>query len=246
LVLQKAIDLNLIFRLIYISLALVALAWGVWRFQIAQSEGSLIGMATAVISGSEFDQKQIVAVLRNSDGSLNPASCILKPLHARVILNLRLAETALSSLGSSAIAQAFAGLKNSIADFRRCHVDDGFVDLAEYWFTINDGGSIQAALPLLENSFFHAPGEGWIIGKRVWLAFGIFDVLPPTLQQRAINDVGRMLNARLVNETAELLIKLPPKIRILVANSLKTNSPKNISELRAILQRRAELGMILD
>ncbi len=225
---------------------MVALAWGVWRFQLAQSEAPIIGVANAVISGFQFDEKEIVAVLRSSDGSIDPTSCILKPLRARVILNLRLAETALSSLGSAAIAQAFAGLKDSINDFRRCSVDDGFVDLAEYWFTINDGGSMQSALPLLQNSFFHAPGEGWIIAKRVWLAFGVFDVLPPALQQRTINDVSRMLNARLVNETAELLIKLPPKIRTLVANNLKANSPQNIPELRGLLQRRAELGMVLD
>lgn len=238
--------MNLIFRLIYVCLALVGLAWGVWRFQLAQTEAPILTMANSVVSGFQFDEKEIVTVLRDSDGSFIPPSCILKPLRARIILNLRLAETALSSLGGAAITQAFAGLKNSITDFRRCNVDDGFVDLAEYWLTINDGGNMQAALPLLKNSFFHAPGEGWIIGKRVWLAFGVFDVLPPALQQRTINDVSRMLNARLVNETGELLIKLPPKIRALVANNLKANSPQNISELRSLLQRRAELGMILD
>ena len=238
--------MNFIFRLIYVCVALVGLAWGVWRFQLAQSESPVVTIANAVISGSEFDEKDIVGVLRSADGGPIATSCILKPLRARVILNLRLSETALSSLGGSAIAKAFEGLKNSVGDFRRCAVDDGFVDLAEYWLTINDGGSMQEALPLLQNSFLHAPGEGWIIGKRVWLAFGVFDALPYALQQRTINDVNRMLNARLINETAELLIRMPPKIRTLVANNLKSNSPQNITELRGLLQRRAELGMILD
>jgi hypothetical protein len=233
-------------RFFLIILGCIGIAWGLWRYQLATREEGLKDMAVTVLSGGDVKESDLISMLTQSEMIDARKLCLLDVLRSRVVLRLRLAETAMSSFDTRIVEDRFQNLKVSVADFHRCFEMDGFVDLAAYWIAVNETGDVVTALPLLRKSFEHAPSEGWVIVKRVWLAFGIYDQLPDDLKTKLLNDVTRMNDARLISETGELLIHLSPNIRHQVIAHLKAAHSTSLLDLRDVVQRRAKLGVEFD
>jgi hypothetical protein len=189
------------------ALAFVALAVVVSNFEKI-SDPVIPVVAGRVARGETYDPALLRKIVADNFGSAR-RHCNAKALRDLLIVQLGAAEGSVHALDLSHSDTDTTLVEAISRALLSCAPTESIGWLGEYWSSIRQEGFGPRAVTYLANSYRFAPHEAWIQLIRAPLAFRSFEILPPALQEAAVQDFSDILDVQIF-PSAAMLFKAAP------------------------------------
>lgn len=192
-------------RAVLLSLAALALAWGVFRFYEALPEAALRSVASDIAAGESFKDETLADLepkIAAAESEPIPNPDVLRSI---AIIRLREAEAAIGSGQSPSKSQAFARAEAAARNALAHAPTDSFLWYAMAWMAKNRSGYGPDVARDLALSYQTGPHEGWVAVHRNGFALAMLAVLPPALQKDATAEFRNLVASNFINDAASIL-----------------------------------------
>jgi hypothetical protein len=222
-----------VFRAIVLSFAVIAIGWAVLTVPTFLSELAITRAADRVMAGDVFAPGALSAILKHSGGDA-PERARSSTLTKIAILQLRIAEMAVSQAGIERSGEALIGARQSVVAALKHSPSESFLWLALVWLDADQARQLQ----YLRWSYKFGPHEGWIAVRRSWFALKLFGSLPPDLAEYATAEFIELIRSHLYVDAAEILAGPGWQIRELLLSRTKDLDDVNRNLFAKILREK--------
>jgi hypothetical protein len=196
-------------RIIFVALGLLAVAWGVYAFNLSREAIAVERVGKRVISGEQFKTETLLTMEPAIAGIEARSACDPLAQRASAFIRLRELETAMTA-GLPAIADKMrATFQNSMQRSLNCAPADPFLWLIRYWLETVQNGVTPRAVEYLRMSYRTGPNEAWVALRRNRLALAAFAQLPPDLADMTTKEFASLVATRRVYQESVDIMKGP-------------------------------------
>jgi hypothetical protein len=191
-------------RVVCIGLGLGAALWGAITLPRFLDDRRLERVGFQIAVGEPFASATLAKVLSETAGK--EEACRAAPMRARVMVALRLAESAIAAGERREIDSSLQRLNSLARSAISCAPKESFFWLSLYWVENMQNGYSPKNIELLRMSYRMGPNEGWVALLRNRMALGSFAALPADLAKAAIDEFAKLLDAGFRFDALSILV----------------------------------------
>jgi hypothetical protein len=214
-------------RVFVICLGTVAMAWGSYATPIVWRQSGLDQIATHVIAGDRFADNVLTALTVQLDTVQQERWKRPSTIRNVAVIRLRILENAIYNGDQKAVDVQMTKLRGVIDLSLANAPADPFLWLVLYWLENTQNGYSPEHLKYLRMSYELGPNEGWIAAERNRLALAIFRQLPSDVAEDAKSEFVRLVDSRMYDEAADILIGPGWPIRSILLSGLANATDLN-------------------
>ena len=193
-------------RIVTAVCGLLAIAWGAATLPLFWRAAPLEQTATNIINRIPYKADSLEAVLPVIENFEQSSTCVPRALRSSAIILLRRLEEGYRPDQVAELDGRLAGADNAIRRSLQCSPADPFLWLVLYSVESARNGTRDDYLKYLSMSYRLGPREGWIAVQRNRVVMAIFPMLPPDLAEMVLAEFAELVQNRLFDQAADILL----------------------------------------
>lgn len=235
---------EILLRPVLAAIGVLAIIWCALTLPIFWRSYAIEYVSSQILRGIPYTSSSLAEMLPAIDALKSEgADCAPRALHGAAIIQLHIMEEGFSSDQLPQLDQRTAAVTDAIRRSLACAPADPFLWMVLYSVESARNGFRQQYLDYIRESYRLGPREAWISVRRNRAVLAIYPMLPPDIAEMALAEFADLVQNRLYDKSADILLSAGWNIRDRLLSQLDTVGER---ERKAFAESLYAKGVNLD